>query len=772
MAAPTDVIAEAYRLFELGYQIVAVRADKRPWGRDWRRPHTIEEVVHLLEGSECVAIGFLGGELNYWLVPFDFDRKIGEDWFRARCLENSIDPDDYPTVLTSLRTQPDGTSWRGRHRYMSDIRHALGNSAGPVLTALGIDIRGNGMTILPPSPHASGIDYEWATSHSLTDFTDGIPSVPDFLYDAILERGQPAGEASQEDSGAMGGGEPLPHGDPPPRGPQASYRPHTAPPPPNEDARAEAYCRGALENARARLAAAPQGQRNAALNNEALGLAHLAHYGVFSEGEALSQLMAACDANGLLADSGVKACHATFHSGWRKGLDEPRFLDPAEVHGTSWKQHQEHQQETKREYHRERQENQENRQEQGENQTGRQTGTPDEGIGEWDAGDNEGQLPPPRGWLLGNVFCRQYVSSLFAAGGVGKTAVRIAQALALSSGQPITGEHIFLRARVLYVCLEDDRDELLRRIIAAMKHHDLGFADIRGWLFLATPALQGWRLAHIEERQAVEGELGHRLEATIRRRQIDIVFLDPFIKSHAVEENDNNKIDFVANILAQIAYRNDCAFDAPHHISKGGADPGNAEKGRGASAFKDAVRLGYTLTTMTAEEAEILAISDVERRSLVRMDSAKVNIAPPLEQAKWFRLVGVSLGNTTETYPHGDEVQTVEPWEPPSLWGDISPAKAREILLAIDKGLEDGRRYSNEAPAKDDIAAWCVVRAYVPGLNKKQGRAIIKGWLESGVLVKETYHNPITRFEAKGLKVVYAKMPGGKPDMGARTDEF
>ena len=30
-------------------------------------------------------------------------------------------------------------------------------------------------------------------------------------------------------------------------------------------------------------------------------------------------------------------------------------------------------------------------------------------------------------WLLGNVFARRFVSSLFAEGGTGKTAVRVAQ---------------------------------------------------------------------------------------------------------------------------------------------------------------------------------------------------------------------------------------------------------------------------------------------------------------------------------------------------------
>jgi hypothetical protein len=39
------------------------------------------------------------------------------------------------------------------------------------------------------------------------------------------------------------------------------------------------------------------------------------------------------------------------------------------------------------------------------------------GLGVWDAGDDVG-LPPPRGWLLGNTFCRKFLSSLLGDGGV------------------------------------------------------------------------------------------------------------------------------------------------------------------------------------------------------------------------------------------------------------------------------------------------------------------------------------------------------------------
>jgi hypothetical protein len=379
------------------------------------------------------------------------------------------------------------------------------------------------------------------------------------------------------------------------------------------------------------------------------------------------------------------------------------------------------------------------------------------GLGEWDAGEDADPIPP-RGWLLGNTFCRRFISGLQAAGGTGKTALRILQALALATGHPLTGEHVFQRCRVLVVSLEDDKDELRRRVRAAMKHHGVSHEDVRGWLFLATPTDLGLKLATLDDGKIVMGELGNKLRKTIQRWHIDVVILDPFVKTHDVEENSNGHIDFVARILTNIAIDCDCAVDVLHHVSKGAADPGNADRGRGASAFKDACRLVYSLTTMTAEEAQTFGIPEGERRLYVRMDAAKVNIAAPSGAATWFKLVGVSLRNGDDTYPHGDTVQTVEPWTPPDTWAAISNALANEILTAIDKGLPNGRRYSAHNQATD-TAAWRVVQAHAPDKTEPQAREIIKTWIKKCVLVTEPYHDPMRRREAQGLRVEQSKRP-------------
>jgi hypothetical protein len=385
------------------------------------------------------------------------------------------------------------------------------------------------------------------------------------------------------------------------------------------------------------------------------------------------------------------------------------------------------------------------------------TESPVEGLGEWDAGEDQ-STPTPRGWLLGNSFCRCFVSSLQGDGGVGKTALRYLQMLSLAAKRALTGEHVFQRCRVLIVSLEDGPDELRRRLLAARLHHKIGLPDIEGWLFIAAIGRAAGKLvAPDNQGRPVVSDLAAKLEQTIIARRIDMVLLDPFIKTHAVNENDNRAIDEVAQVLNDLCEKHYIAIDVPHHMSKGPADPGNANRGRGASSLKDALRLVRTATVMTAEEAQSLGVSEADRRRLFRVDDAKLNVAP-VSEAKWFKLVGVNIGNATDLYPAGDNVQTVELWKPPGLFTDISVPDLNAILDKIEVGLSDGNRFSDAKNVADERAAWHVIKKHC-GKDKGPAKRIIKAWTESGLLFHKNYTNPVTRKDVAGLWVDNAKRP-------------
>jgi hypothetical protein len=373
----------------------------------------------------------------------------------------------------------------------------------------------------------------------------------------------------------------------------------------------------------------------------------------------------------------------------------------------------------------------------------------------FDAGDDI-NLPPPREWLLGNQFCRKFLSSLIAPGAGGKTALRAVQFISLATGRALTGQYVFRRCRVLLVSLEDDIDELRRRIAAACLHFNIDRSELKGWLFYAAP--KGIKLAEIHRGVRQLGKLEGKLRAAITSFAPDIVSLDPFVKTHALEENDNGAMDFVCDLLARLAVECNIAVDTPHHARKGLVTPGDPDIGRGASGIKDAGRLVYTLTRMNEEEAKQFSIGPQDRAQFVRLDNAKVNTVPPSQTAAWFKLVGVPLGNGTAEYPAGDNVQTVVPWNPPDTWAGISSVALNAALTDIDAGLPNGQRYS-DAPNASTRAAWRVVQKHCPDRSEAQCREIIKIWVRNGVLFNEPYDDLIERKARQGLRVDPEKRP-------------
>jgi hypothetical protein len=126
----------------------------------------------------------------------------------------------------------------------------------------------------------------------------------------------------------------------------------------------------------------------------------------------------------------------------------------------------------------------------------------------------------PRGWLLGNWLCREFVSSLVGDGAAGKTALRLLCALKLASGRRdiLPSPHLFERVPVLFLCFEDSTDELYRRLKAAMKHYEIGAADIDGYLWVEAITEARMKLVLEDElRQRRIGPLKNALDRIVTR---------------------------------------------------------------------------------------------------------------------------------------------------------------------------------------------------------------------------------------------------------------
>jgi hypothetical protein len=372
-------------------------------------------------------------------------------------------------------------------------------------------------------------------------------------------------------------------------------------------------------------------------------------------------------------------------------------------------------------------------------------------LKEWDAGELLSGAPPkPRQWLIAGQFCRTFLSGLVAPGDVGKTTLRLTQAIELATGRELLGIRLYGRRRVLVLSFEDDRNELHRRLLAICRHQAIDPAELKGWLF-CRDLNGGPKLAELDSkgRRRQVGALDRMLRRAIARTRCDLVVLDPFVKLHALNESDNPDMNFVCELLIKMAQDCNIAVDSPAHTHKGVIQAGDADARRGASAQRDAGRLDYTFTVMSEDEAKAFGILAEERKRYMRLDKAKANIARAVK-ARWFKLASVTLGNATADYPEGDEVQAIGPWEPPETWAGIEPETLNAILDEIAAGLPNGRRFTNHAKAKER-EAWRVVQKHCPDKPEAQCREMIRQWLKAEVLFEKGYDDPVVRKERSGL---------------------
>ena len=698
----------AKRLAEAGIAVFPAGPDKRPLLR-WRELSSSDpEAIELMwqRWPDAVPAIDLG---KSDLVVLDGDRHGGPDGRTAllELLKRQHGFEGAPIVET-----PSG----GIHVYFDQNGHELTNARGDL--PAGVDVRGwGGYVIAPDATMPDGRGYVSGTPHLLAAYQAGaVPHVPEGIVELIRARrdtkGSSSGSSSDRQQQHSGAG-----------------------------IRERCYAEAALDGCARELAAAAPGGRNELANKLAYRMGRMVGAGWIGRSDVEEALLGAMHANGYIRGDEIRSAEATLRSGLDAGMQEPPpNLADQDAGGAG----AENAADTDADADEDEAEDE----------------AEEPALGEWDAGSDTAEIPP-RGWLLGNTFCRRFISSLLGEGGAGKSALRMAQLLSLATGRALTGEHVFMRCRVLLISLEDDAGELRRRVRAACLHHDIPLQSIQGWLYLAAPGARGGKILSLDRHgRPIKGELAGKIAAVVRDRKIDVVSIDPFVKSHSVEENSNSLIDEVVQTLAELAIDLGVAVDIPHHVAKGAADPGNANRGRGASAMKDGARLVYTLTPMSADEGQLLGLSETDRRRLVRLDSAKVNIAPPTYEAKWFRLVGVDLGNATDLYPGGDQVQTMERWIPPDLFADLGVFTINKILNDIDTGLPDGINRYTDAARTTERSAWLLIQKHYPGKSEAACRRIIKLWMKSGLLVARDYDNPKTRKTVSGLWVDNAKRPG------------
>lgn len=209
-------------------------------------------------------VGIVTGAVSGLLV-LDVDTKYGGD----KSLNELDRRYRLPATLTVI------TGSGGLHLYFKHPGFTVPPSAGKLMP--GLDIRADrAMVVAPPSLHATGNRYRWA------DLADTPAECPGWLAEALKPpKPKPVKVVTISDRGL------------------------------------DAYTAAALNNAAARIAAAPPGGHAEVINREGWGIGRLVGAGIVDEQTALDHLEAACQ--GLCEKN-----HASqLMCGFRKGQANP-----------------------------------------------------------------------------------------------------------------------------------------------------------------------------------------------------------------------------------------------------------------------------------------------------------------------------------------------------------------------------------------------------------------------------------------------------------------
>ncbi|HEV7246784.1 MAG TPA: AAA family ATPase [Shinella sp.] len=339
---------------------------------------------------------------------------------------------------------------------------------------------------------------------------------------------------------------------------------------------------------------------------------------------------------------------------------------------------------------------------------------------------------PARDWLFARHYIRKFLTSTVGAGGGGKSAHSISETLAMVTGRPLLDPEgpLTKPLRVWYINAEDPQEEIDRRFHAAAKHFDVTPDQIADRLYTDSGRDQEFVIMRQEGRDLkICQPLIDEMVSEIRRREIDVVIVDPLVSTHEVPENDNGAMQRVAKAWLEVSDRGNCCVEVIHHVVKNSGEV-TADSARGGGALKDKTRGMRVINAMTREEADKAGLDTPD--GYFRIDNGKVNLVAS-GRSEWRRFANVPLMNGSGLLDRGDEIGVVEAWR----W----PAAADAVAGVSEEALHAIKRKINGSDCRDNVqssqwAGYKVAEALQMNMadpsEKKEVRRMLEAWKRQG----------------------------------------
>jgi hypothetical protein len=349
---------------------------------------------------------------------------------------------------------------------------------------------------------------------------------------------------------------------------------------------------------------------------------------------------------------------------------------------------------------------------------------------------------PPRQWLYGFHYMRRMVSMTAGAGGGGKSSMVMVEAVSMSIGRDLLRGKWMLPTGRLGVWVhngEDPEDELQRRLAAICMHYGVDAEEVAERFYLTSGRDTRVIVAEEIDGQVVQiPGVREQLVQQMREQEISVLILDPFISTHAVNENSNPAMEKVMWEWRAVAEQANCAIELVHHFRKGNGNESTGDDVRGASAVAGACRSVRIASPMTKGEAEQYSVNPDERRRHFWLQNPKANMRPPSDERVWRRLESVELGNATGIYEEGDKVGVVIDWSPPTAESAITPGQKAAVLRDMEQAAAKDPLANRIDPRSSLWAGRVLARhmEYDPddAQAKNTLKRILESWVSDGTL--------------------------------------
>ena len=211
--------------------------------------------------------------------------------------------------------------------------------------------------------------------------------------------------------------------------------------------------------------------------------------------------------------------------------------------------------------------------------------------------EREGKAPPAREFVVEEWLPIGCTTSLYGAGGVGKSLLAQQLGGCVAGGRPFLGLGT-MQAPVLGIFCEDDDDELWRRQCRINSSSDLGMRHLRDFHPQGRLGMSNLLMTFPKGRPPEPMPLLAAIEAKAAEISAKLVILDNAAQMFGGEENARAEVTSFINALNGLARRRNAAVLLLGHPPKNGAEYS------GSTAWHAAVRCMWTLGPNKEAEEE------------------------------------------------------------------------------------------------------------------------------------------------------------------------